>query len=150
VSLLTSGGSGTVQRLREEYVVHFPHYDKDALGPASAILLGDYKLIRVYETGQRLLFDLAQDPGERRDLASQLPDKVRDLDARLTTYLQTVNAQLPTLNATSFRVPIRSRSRPEVSPRRQGGQGRKTPQRIHAEITCAIRPSVKLVPQRSK
>ena len=99
VSLLTSGGSGTVQRPREEYVVHFPHYDKDALGPASAILLGDYKLIRVYETGQRLLFDLAQDPGERRDLASQLPDKVRDLDARLTTYLQTVNAQLPTVNA---------------------------------------------------
>ena len=33
--VLTSGGSGVVQRPREEYVVHFPHYDKDAIGPAS-------------------------------------------------------------------------------------------------------------------
>ncbi len=35
----------------DEFVVHFPHYDKDPLGPASTVLLGDYKLIRVYETG---------------------------------------------------------------------------------------------------
>ena len=38
------------------FVVHFPHYDKDQLGPASAILLGDFKLIRAYETGARSLF----------------------------------------------------------------------------------------------
>jgi arylsulfatase A-like enzyme len=32
--VLKSGGFGAVNRLREEFVVHFPHYDKDAQGPA--------------------------------------------------------------------------------------------------------------------
>ena len=71
------------------------HHDKDTIGPASAILLGDYKLIRVYATGARQLFNIAQDPAERRDLAAQMPDKVKELDARLTDYLQAVNAQMP-------------------------------------------------------
>jgi hypothetical protein len=82
----------------DEFVVHFPHDDKDPLGPASTVLLGDYKLIRVYETGQRRLFDVAKDPGERLDLAEAMPDKVKDLDARLTDYLQSVHAQIPTRN----------------------------------------------------
>ena len=43
VPVLTNAGKGTVQRPREEFVVHFPHYDKDAIGPASAIYLGDFK-----------------------------------------------------------------------------------------------------------
>ena len=50
-AVLTSGGKGTVKRPREEFIVHFPHYDKDVIGPASTILLGDFKLIRAYETG---------------------------------------------------------------------------------------------------
>ena len=98
VPVLTSGGNGTVQRPRQKFVVHFPHYDKDPLGPASTVLLGDYKLIRVYETGQRQLFDVANDPGERRDLAAEMPDKVNDLNVRLTDYLQSVTAQMPATN----------------------------------------------------
>ena len=74
-------------RPREEFVVHFPHYDKDAIGPASAILLGDFKLIRAYETGALRLFNIAKDPGERHDLAQEMPDKVKELDQRLTDYL---------------------------------------------------------------
>ncbi len=38
VSILNGAGSGDVKRPREEYVVHFPHYDKDPIGPASATL----------------------------------------------------------------------------------------------------------------
>lgn len=91
----THGGTGTVARPRAEYVVHFPHYDKDPLGPASAILFGDFKLIRFYETGERRLFYLADDPGERNDLAAKMPEKVRALDARLSDYLSAVNAQVP-------------------------------------------------------
>ncbi len=76
-SVLANAGSGAVKRPREEFVVHFPHYDKDAIGPASAIYLGDFKLIRVYETGALELFNIAKDPGERRDLAREMPDKVK-------------------------------------------------------------------------
>ncbi|MCX7045024.1 MAG: sulfatase [Candidatus Sumerlaeota bacterium] len=98
VSVLTNSGAGTVQRPREEFIVHFPHYDKDAIGPASAILLGDFKLIRVYETGALRLFNIAQDPGERHDLAQKMPDKAKELNQRLTDYLSAMNAQMPKLN----------------------------------------------------
>lgn len=94
VSVLTHAGMGSVTRPREEFVVHFPHYDKDAIGPASAIYLGDYKLICAYETGVRRLFNIVQDPGERHDLAQVLPDKAKELDLRLSAYLAAVNAQM--------------------------------------------------------
>jgi arylsulfatase A-like enzyme len=94
----TNGGKGAVQRPREEFVVHFPHYDKDAIGPASAIYLGDWKLIRVYETGALKLFNLASDPGERRALAKEMPEKVKTMNQRLTDYLASVNAQMPKPN----------------------------------------------------
>lgn len=93
--VLRDGGTGAVKRSREEFVVHFPHYDKDADGPASAIYLGDFKLVRVYESGQRRLYNLANDLAERTDLARQLPEKAAELDQRLTDYLKAVQAQLP-------------------------------------------------------
>jgi arylsulfatase A-like enzyme len=36
-ALLKNGGVGDVNRPGEDFVVHFPHYDKDEQGPASAI-----------------------------------------------------------------------------------------------------------------
>ncbi len=95
VPLLFHGGQGRVVRPREEFVIHFPHYDKDWQGPASAIWLGDEKLVRVYETGERKLFNVARDPYERTDLAKESPESVRRLDARLSEYLSAVNAQMP-------------------------------------------------------
>ena len=97
-AVLINGGKGAVKRPREEFVVHFPHYDKDPAGPASAILLGDFKLVRIYETGAVRLFNIANDPGERRDLATELPDKAKELNQRLTDYLTSVNAQMPAPN----------------------------------------------------
>jgi arylsulfatase A len=97
-SVLASPDKGTVQRPRQEFVVHFPHYDKDAIGPASAIYAANFKLIRVYETGAVKLYDLARDPGERHDLANQMPEKATELNQRLTDYLLAVNAQMPKPN----------------------------------------------------
>ena len=118
-SALTHAGSGAVKRPREEFVVHFPHYDKDALGPASAIYLGDFKLVRVYETGALELFNLAKDPGERHDLARELPDKVKAMNQLLTDYLLAVNAQMPKLN------PNYDPSKPAETTRDRGGKGKK-------------------------
>lgn len=97
-SVLANAGKGTVSRPWKEFVVHFPHYDKDPIGPASAIYFGDFKLIRIYETGRLELFDVAKDPGERHDLAVEMPDKARDLNQRLTDYLLQVRAQMPRAN----------------------------------------------------
>jgi arylsulfatase A-like enzyme len=95
VSVLRDGaGRGTVRRAREELVFHFPHYDLGNGGPATAILLGGYKLVRNYERKTRRLFDLERDPGEEHDLASAKPELAAELDARLTAYLQAVSAQM--------------------------------------------------------
>ena len=114
--VLTSAEPGAVKRAREEFVVHFPHYDKDAIGPSSAILLGDFKLIRIYETSALRLFNMAKDPGERRDLAQEMPEKAKTLDQRLGDYLAAVNAQLPVPN-------------PHFDPAKVTGTLRKKPQR---------------------
>ncbi len=87
-------GRGTVTRAREELVFHFPHYDMGNGGPATAILLGGYKLVRNYEAGALRLYHLERDPGESKDLASKMGAKTRDLEARLDAYLQDVSAQL--------------------------------------------------------
>lgn len=87
-------GRGAVRRPREELVFHFPHYDLGNGGPATAILLDGFKLVRNYEMNVRRLFDLENDPGEARDLAAKLPEKTAELDARLTAYLKAVTAQM--------------------------------------------------------
>lgn len=92
--LRDSVGRGDVQRPREELVFHFPHYDLGNGGPATAILLGGYKLVRNYEKKTARLYDLERDPGEERDLAQQMPGKTVELEARLTAYLKAVASQM--------------------------------------------------------
>ncbi len=89
-------GTTAPRRVRDEFVVHFPHYDHDPLGPASTILVGEYKLTRFYETGSLRLFNLATDLGETTDLAARDPARVADMDRRLSDYLTAVQAQMPT------------------------------------------------------
>jgi arylsulfatase A len=118
--VLKGGGADVVQRPREEFVIHFPHYDKVAQGPASALYVGDLKLIRAYETGALKLFDVARDRGERRDLAAQLPEKAKELNQRLTDYLSAMNAQLPRLNPNYD--PAKPTETKRGGGRRKGGQ----------------------------
>lgn len=52
-----------------------------------AIIKGKWKLVKIaLLPGKTELFDLADDPGEKNDLAAQNPDVVRDLEARLLAY----------------------------------------------------------------
>jgi len=96
IASLFAEGTGAVKRPREELVFHFPHYQSDT--PHSAIFLGDFKLIKFYETGNVQLFNIAKDISESRDLTKAMPDKVADLSDRLDAYLKAVNAQLPVPN----------------------------------------------------
>lgn len=91
-AVMRGKGKGAVARPREEFVVHFPHYDLGNGGPASAIWLDDHKLIRVDETGALELYDLAVDPGEQRNLASKEPKLVAELVAKLDAYLDAIGA----------------------------------------------------------
>lgn len=94
---LLDDGQGTVKRQREELVFHFPHY-QGGDGPHSALFLGNLKLMKFYEDGRLALFNLDRDISERNDLSQQLPEKVKELDRLLVTYLAEINAQMATPN----------------------------------------------------
>ncbi len=78
---------------------HFPHYRgiKDGV-PYSIIRYGDWKLIKRYEGQPFELFNLRDDIGEQRDLSGKMPEKVGELDARLTAWLKRCGARLPKPN----------------------------------------------------
>ena len=97
ISGLLDDGQGTVKRQREEMVFHFPHY-QGGDGPHSALFLSNLKLMKFYEDGRLALFDLGADISERNDLSQQMPEKVRELDGLLVTYLAEVDAQMATPN----------------------------------------------------
>jgi len=75
---------------------HFPHYRHNP-GPYSIIRDGDWKLIKYYE-GQNYLFNLKDDLGETKDLATTMPDKVRELDGKLMAHLKSTTERIPVPN----------------------------------------------------
>jgi arylsulfatase A-like enzyme len=77
---------------------HYPHYSNQGGGPGGAVRLGDYKLIEWYEDMHVQLFNLKDDVGERHDLASQMPEKVKVLRERLHAWRRSVDAQMMTPN----------------------------------------------------
>lgn len=98
-SILQGGGQGAVKRSTGAFVWYYPHYrDFKGVRPQAAIREGGYKLVREYESGEIHLYNLAADIGEERDLAKEMPDRARALDARLANYLSAVGAKLPAKN----------------------------------------------------
>jgi arylsulfatase A-like enzyme len=85
---------------RDAIYWHFPHYRGDVV-PYSIIRAGDWKLIKRYEgpaDGGFELFNLKDDLSEQNELSEKMPEKVRQLDAKLTDWLKTTNAKLPIPN----------------------------------------------------
>ncbi len=89
-------GAGAVQR--EALFWHYPHYSNQGGVPAGAVRKGPYKLIEFYEDGRIELFNLEQDPGEHRNLSSQLPAKAKELRKMLSEWRSPVGATMPASN----------------------------------------------------
>lgn len=65
---------------------------EDSNNPARrAIIVGNEKLIVFQDSWKKMLFDLAADPGEEKDLAEERPERVDELSAQLDAYF----AKLP-------------------------------------------------------
>ena len=77
---------------------HYPHYHSQGATPYSAIRLNQWKFYYFYEDGHNELYDLEQYLSETKDLASQLPEKVAELNVLLKNWLAETNAQLPATN----------------------------------------------------
>ena len=78
---------------------HFPHYGRGPKQiPQSAIRVGNFKLIKDYDSGSIQLFDLSSDLGESKDLSTQMPEKAKKLHTQLNAELKRINAQTITPN----------------------------------------------------
>lgn len=77
---------------------HYPHYGNQGGAPSGAVRDGDWKLVEWYETGDCELYNLANDLGEKNNLAVQNPDKVKALHAMLAAWRKDVDATMPTAN----------------------------------------------------
>lgn len=94
---LLSGQAAEVQRQHEGLIFHFPHY-QTSVTPHSAILLGDYKLLKSHQTGRVKLFNLKGDLQEKKNLAEAQPDLAKSLEAKLDAALKELDADLPLPN----------------------------------------------------
>jgi hypothetical protein len=57
--------------------------------------MGRWKLLEWFEDGKVELYDLADDPGERHDLAEAEPERVGELLGRLRSWREEVGANMP-------------------------------------------------------
>ena len=89
VPLLTGGD--TLQR--DALFWHYPHYGNQGGFPGGAIRSGDWKLLERFEDGRVHLYHLADDVGERNDLAAEHPDRVEALRAQLHAWYRDVDAK---------------------------------------------------------
>ncbi|HBO43388.1 MAG TPA: sulfatase, partial [Planctomycetaceae bacterium] len=83
---------------RDAIYWHYPHYSNHLMPPFGAIRQGDFKLVELYEDGQLQLFNLKDDLGETRNLAGAMPEKTKELHAKLEAWRKSVGAQRMTPN----------------------------------------------------
>jgi arylsulfatase A-like enzyme len=116
-------GAAEVARPHEGIVIHFPHYDLNNGGPASAMYLGKWKLVRNYDTGKVALYDIAVDRAESKDLAAEQAAVVKDLEGRMDGYLKGINAQMAKVNTAPGAGTGTAPSRPGGEGGKGGGKG---------------------------
>lgn len=83
---------------REAIYWHYPHYHTEGARPYSAIRKGDWKLVQNYHDQRVELFNLANDPGETKNLIEEHPGIAKELSASLEAWKVEVGAQMPSPN----------------------------------------------------
>lgn len=95
--VLTAGDSeGDPERA---LLFHYPHVwgpRGDGYEPHSALRIGAHKVIYFYQPRRWEVYDLARDPGERRDLSRSDPARLALMADRLIDALDRATAQFPT------------------------------------------------------
>ncbi|MCU0916864.1 MAG: sulfatase [Planctomycetes bacterium] len=97
VSLLPVLRDPQAQLDRDTFYWHYPLDTPHFLSgrSAGAIRKGDWKLIEFFDKGTSELYNLAQDLGEKHDLAQDQPDKRRELLNELHAWQRRVGAKFP-------------------------------------------------------
>jgi arylsulfatase A-like enzyme len=98
---------------------HFPGYlgageNTWRTTPVGLIQQGPWKLMEYFEDGRLELYNLDDDIGETKNLASAQPDKVKELQSQMIAWRKAVGARMPTPNT------------PTEAPAKKGkGKGKK-------------------------
>jgi arylsulfatase A-like enzyme len=66
--------------------------------------------VHFYEDDRDELYDLAQDIGETKNLATSHPDKAKALRTQLDAWLKSVDAQFPTANPNYDPTPAKAKA----------------------------------------
>ena len=92
-SILLNKDKKQIKRSVDGIIFHVPYKNGIALKrPHSAVRQGDYKLIKFQDDKSVLLFNLVKDKKEEFNLASQNPEKLKELEKILDNYLIEVKA----------------------------------------------------------
>ncbi len=88
---------------REAIYQHFPGYLGAGAGtwrttPVGLIQAGEWKLMEFFEDGHLELYNLKADLGEQKNLAAEMPDKTKDLHAKMLAWREAVKAPMPAPN----------------------------------------------------
>ena len=81
---------------REAIYFHYPHYHHSR--PAGAIRMGDWKLIEFFDGAPLELYNLADDIGESKNRASEMPEKAKKMQGMLAEWRKETGARMPTAN----------------------------------------------------
>jgi arylsulfatase A-like enzyme len=88
---------------RDAIYHHFPGYlgageNTWRTTPVGVITAGDWKLMEFFEDGRLELYNLKDDLGETTDLSARMPEKTKELRAKLAAWRKSVGAPMPTAN----------------------------------------------------
>lgn len=82
---------------RDAIFFHYPHFAfHKANRPGAAVRSGGYKLIRWFDDDTVELYDLTNDLGETKNLAEQFPEICKQMNLKLSQWLQETDASIPT------------------------------------------------------
>jgi len=93
----------TAKLKREAIYFHFPGYLEGygtkewRTAPVGGIQAGDWKLLEFFETGSVELYNLVEDVGERKNLATALPERTAAMRERLAQWRTRMKAPMPRL-----------------------------------------------------
>ena len=95
---------------REAIYQHFPGYlgageNTWRTTPVSLVEVGDWKLMEYLEDGRLELYNLHNDIGESKNLATENPAKAKELHSNLQAWREAIHAPMPTKNTPSFPAP---------------------------------------------
>lgn len=91
---------------REAIFQHFPGYlgageNTWRTTPVGLIQVGSWKLMEFFEDHHLELYNLSEDIGETKNLATEMPEKANELHAKMLAWRESVGAKMPEANTPS-------------------------------------------------